>query len=386
MRGWFFLFLPTKKYLAPKGSWEEKMTHSIMDFEKNRKDLLKCISCKSVFSLIYISFKNWRWINIEEYDREIKELEKRLELYNEVTQMYRTFDEEFVLVCNEQSKALEIVQELRNLKNLSIHQLFVNERKLNAVDYVKQIYIKSLNNKELIEYTLNKEFLIDEFKTVFQPILHRTNKYSLEALSRWNSKKLGSVPPNDFIPILDRNGKLADLTKKIINESVELLKCFEELVYITINLPASLVKDITWLTEHLDSIGFQDNERLAFELTEESSIGPEMRENLKSIRSRGHLLFIDDFGSGYANFQYLASFQFDGVKLDRLFVADPINKDVVILISKLVKSLDLKLIIEGVEKIEQINGLLDTKYDAIQGYYISYPLNKKDLTAFLLTS
>lgn len=352
-------------------------------FESNRKSLLKSINCKNTFTLIYITLKNSRWLDNNLYKKETLSLEKTLKSYQTDAECYRVFEEEFVLICVNSTKAQLLIRELEGVNDLTVQYLFVENRKLPALNYVRQVYKQNIASNAIQEYILNKGFDIDEFSTVFQPILHKNEQLSFEALSRWNSKDLGAVTPNVFIPVLDNEGLLIDLTKKIINETVELLNKYKEIVYITINLTTSLVKDISWLIEHLNKIEFHEHRRIAFELTEESLAGIEIRENLKRIRDRGHLLFIDDFGSGYSNFQYLAKFQFDGVKLDRLFIGDQSNKKVIILLSKFIKALDLKFIIEGVENYEQLSNLLETKYDAIQGYYVSQPLTKDGLANFM---
>ncbi|MFY0521100.1 EAL domain-containing protein [Lysinibacillus sp. UGB7] len=351
-------------------------------FESNRKTVLKSINRKKSFTLIYITLKDSRWLDINQYKSELLSLETKLKAYRSEAECYRVFEEEFVLVCVS-STAQVIIRELEGYTNLTVHYLFVENRKLPALNYIRQVYKQNMASNVVQDNILNKGFAIEEFRTVYQPILHKNEKLSFEALSRWNSRDLGVVAPNVFIPILDNEGLLIDLTKKIIDETVELLNQYKEIVYITINLTASLVKDITWLIEHLDRICFQETKRIAFELTEDSLAGIEIRENLKLIRDRGHLLFIDDFGSGYSNFQYLATFQFDGVKLDRLFMGEQTNKKVIVLLSKFIKALDLKFIIEGVERYEQLTFLLETKYDAIQGYYVSHPLDKDDVDKYM---
>ncbi len=373
----------SKKYTNSQTGGKE-LALSMTMFDLNRNSVLKRINQKTTFTLIYIKVKNSRWLDIQQYKNEILSLEEKLMTYRTDAECFRVFEEEFVLVCDDTSIAQTLIRDLEGYTNLLVHDLFVEDRKLPALNYVRQVYKdQNMANNAVQDHILKHGFKIGEYSTVFQPILHKNKRISFEALSRWNSKELGVVTPNVFIPVLDNEGFLVNLTKKIINETIEQLKQHKDIVYITINLTASLVKDITWLIEHLDKIGFRENKRIAFELTEDSLAGEEIRENLNQIRERGHLLFIDDFGSGYSNFQYLAKFQFDGVKLDRLFIGEQTNKKIIVLLSKFIKALDLKFIIEGVEKYEQLSYLLETKYDAIQGYYVSHPLNKDAIANFI---
>jgi len=227
-----------------------------------------------------------------------------------------------------------------------------------------------------------KGLIAEEFEIVFQPILHNNSQLSFEALSRWNCEEPGLNSPGIFIPILEIES-LINLTKNIINKAVDLLKRYNEIVYVSINLTASLIKDITWLIEHLDEINFNNNNRIAFELTEETLMGIEARENLKIIRERGHIVFIDDVGSGHFNFQYISLFPLNGVKLDRLFISGQSNKKVNELLTKFINALDLKVIIGGVESVEHFNSLSEAEYDSIQGYYVSKPLTMNELTIFM---
>lgn len=71
------------------------------------------------------------------------------------------------------------------------------------------------------------------------------------------------------------------------------------------------------------------------------------------------------------------------MKLDRLFIEGNSNKKVVALLTKFIKTLDLKVIIEGVESVEQLNSISEAEYDSIQGYYVSKPLTINELMLFM---
>ncbi len=359
------------------------MTLATTTFEFNRNSAINSINSKMSFSLIYVKLKNSRWYEEEQHFESLNSLENLLNTHDSRIECYRVFEDEFVLILVNALVAHNVFKELTLNTGLHVQSLQVEKRNLPAVHYLRQVSNQNISNNVVQETILKKGLDIDEFTTVFQPILHKNKQLSFEALARWTSKDIGVITPNIFIPVLDKEGLLITLTKQVINEAVDLLNKYKDIVYITINLTASLVNDIAWLLEHLESINFVENERIAFELTEDSLAGIEVSDNLKRIRDRGHLLFIDDFGTGYSNFQYLATFQFDGVKLDRAFMGEQTNKKVIILLSKFIKALDLKFIIEGVERYEQIGFVLETKYDAVQGYYISRPLNKSDLPNFI---
>lgn len=356
-----------------------RMETGITKFESNRKSVLKSIEDKKSFALVYITISSWHNLNTSKC---IDVVKKKLAMYQTEVECYRVFDKEYILVCNVQSQAHLIIQDLSNIEYLKIHYLSVQDRKLPALNYVRQVYLQNTNSNAIKEYISHKGLLMDEFEIVFQPILHNNRQVSFEALSRWKCEELGPMSPGIFMPILDIEN-LVELTKNIINKAVDLLKRYNDIVYVSINLTASLIKDISWLIKHLNEINFNNNSRIAFEITEETLMGIEVRENLKIIRDRGHIIFIDDFGSGNLNFQYISLFPLDGVKLDRLFISGQSNKKVIEMLTKFIKALNLKVIIEGVESVEQFNSLSEAEYDSIQGFYISKPLTMNDLSIFM---
>ncbi|MEQ6357994.1 EAL domain-containing protein [Lysinibacillus sp. M3] len=357
------------------------METGITKFESNRKSVLKSIEDKKSFTLVYITISSWHNLNTSKC---IDVVKMKLAMYQTEVECYRVFDKEYILVCNVQSQAHLIIQDLSNIEYLKIHYLSVQDRRLPALNYVRQVYLQNTNSNAIKEYISHKGLLTDEFEIVFQPILHNNTQVSFEALSRWKCEELNSISPGIFIPILDIES-LIKLTKNIINKAVDLLKRYNDIVYVSINLTDSLIKDISWLIEHLNEINFNNNSRIAFELTEETLTGIEAKaiENLKIIRDRGHIVFIDDFGSGNLNFQYISLFPLDGVKLDRLFISGQSNKKVIEMLTKFIKALNLKVIIEGVESVEQLNSLSEAEYDSIQGFYISKPLTMNDLSIFM---
>lgn len=359
------------------------MTLFSTNYVSNRNCAIESINGKTSFTLIYVKLKDSKWNDGEPNTKNnLDFLERTISSQGDSIEWYRVYEDEFVIILDTR-EASKIIKEITLNEEMLVQSLFVKNRQLPALHYLRKVSNRSEKTGTIQNTVLKDGLDIKEFSTVFQPILHKNNHLSFEALMRWNSKDLGVITPNVFIPILDREGLLVNLTKKIINEAVAILNEYKQIDYITVNLTASLVKDIAWLLEHLESIGFNENRRIAFELTEDSLANIEVRNNLKQIRERGHLLFIDDFGTGYSNFHYLATFNFDGVKLDRVFMGDQSNKKVIVLLSKFIKALDLKFIIEGVERFDQFSFLLETKYDAIQGYYISQPLKQTELGDFI---
>jgi EAL domain-containing protein (putative c-di-GMP-specific phosphodiesterase class I) len=99
---------------------------------------------------------------------------------------------------------------------------------------------------------------------------------------------------------------------------------------------------------------------------------------IRELKGIGVTLAIDDFGTGYSSFSYLRQFQISKLKIDRLFIRDvavkPDDAAITIAIISMAKSLNLKVIAEGVENEAQMSFLRAHQCDEIQGYYFSKPL------------
>jgi EAL domain-containing protein (putative c-di-GMP-specific phosphodiesterase class I) len=103
-------------------------------------------------------------------------------------------------------------------------------------------------------------------------------------------------------------------------------------------------------------------------------------QELKQMRLK---LAIDDFGAGFSNLSYSRQFPFSKLKIDRSFVRHvPLNSDgaaITTAIISMAKSLNLKVIAEGVENEAQMSFLRTQRCDEIQGYYFSKPLAAADV-------
>jgi len=129
-------------------------------------------------------------------------------------------------------------------------------------------------------------------------------------------------------------------------------------------------------------------EFLELELTEGIIVStPEVVGVLRELKEMGLALAIDDFGTGHSNLSYLRQFPVHKLKIDRSFLRDvPMNRDNTAITSTIIgvaRSLDLKVIAEGVETEEQLAFLRSHRCDEFQGYYFSRPLPVDEFTAAL---
>jgi predicted signal transduction protein with EAL and GGDEF domain len=236
----------------------------------------------------------------------------------------------------------------------------------------------------------------DELELRYQPQIDtRTGEVvSMEALVRWKHPQRGMVSPLDFIPVAERTGQIIELGEWVMGEVARHclywdsmgLKPFRVCVNISplqfnqSNLPQ-------WIEDFLNRSGLDAN-RLELELTE-SAIMTDAQTNiekLSQLKKLGLELAVDDFGTGYSSLSYLKRFPIDTLKIDQSFVADIYRPDgaaIVDAIIALSKTLNLRVIAEGIEDQEQLEYLVTRQCDLLQGFYFSHPLYPEDVPDML---
>lgn len=237
-----------------------------------------------------------------------------------------------------------------------------------------------------IELALLRGLREDEFRVVFQPQFEiATGKLvRFEALCRWNSAELGTIPPDRFIPIAEQTGLIMEIGRRIMLEALRQAKSWTDSgrrIGIAVNIsPMQFMRpDFTHaITEVLTQLNFPPS-LLELEITE----GIFIRDlNLAVVRIRelqrlGLSIALDDFGTGYSSLSYLQRMPINAVKLDRSFVSDltndPATVSMVRSVLAMADALHLRVITEGVETEQQLDILRSLGCDEAQGYLLGRP-------------
>lgn len=126
---------------------------------------------------------------------------------------------------------------------------------------------------------------------------------------------------------------------------------------------------------------------LEVEITEGVLLTRNSVDILQKICNLGVTISVDDFGTGYSSLGYLKDFPIHTLKIDKSFVQmikeDQSDRELAESILFLGKSLGLQVVAEGVETKEQLQFLIESGCDAVQGYYVSRPLVIGDFLKFL---
>jgi len=238
-----------------------------------------------------------------------------------------------------------------------------------------------------IETNLRHALERSELSLVYQPVLDlASNRMTgAEALLRWHSPSLGTVPPDRFIPLAEDTGLIVPIGAWVVREACHEARRWMDqgwTLSVAVNMSPRqlrhphLVDDVK---QALADSGLPAD-RLELEVTESYLIEDPQRtaEVLKELNGLGIRLSIDDFGTGYSSLSYLNRYPFQTLKIDRSFIRDtlldPGQGVLVKAIIALGKELRLRVVAEGVETAEQLGFLRDHGCDVAQGYHVSRPL------------
>lgn len=256
-----------------------------------------------------------------------------------------------------------------------------------------QFYLASIGTKSkealLLELELRQALERDEFEVYYQPKVNlRTGEIEgAEALVRWHHPQRGAISPTEFIPMAEKTGFIMPLGEWVLKTACLQAKSWQAAglpaIRIAVNLSGyqfsqpglgGLIVEILKETE-------LDPSYLELELTESALMqNPDAAiAILQELKSLGILISIDDFGTGYSSLSHLTQFPFDVLKIDRSFVCqlteDSKNAAITTAILQMARSLNLKVVAEGVETPSQIAFLQGHECDEIQGYLFSPPLS-----------
>ena len=249
-----------------------------------------------------------------------------------------------------------------------------------------------MNNQRIwerkVEDDLDRALANKEFQVYLQPKI-QTSEETLagaEALVRWIHPQDGFIPPNKFIPILEKNGFITKLDDYMLEEVAALQARWiaegRKIVPISVNVSRAHFTR-TDLAEHICAIVDKYNtphDVIELELTESAFFDDKnlLLNTVKQLRQAGFSVSMDDFGAGYSSLNSLKELQIDVLKIDADFFrgADAQERGMLIVseVIDLAKKLDMKIVAEGIESREQVDFLTEQQCDLIQGYFFAKPM------------
>jgi diguanylate cyclase (GGDEF)-like protein len=283
------------------------------------------------------------------------------------------------------------------LRNADIAMYRAKELGRNNLQFFTQAMNEKLTDRLRMETHLRKALELNEFTLFYQQKVNiSTNQIvGVEALIRWDSKELGFISPQHFIPLAEETGLIIPIGEWVLKtacaQAVAWQKAGFTKLLMSVNLSARQLRQKN-LLESIAGILREsglDAGNLELELTESVIMNEFERSNniLQDIKSLGIGLAIDDFGTGYSSLSYLKNLPVDTLKIDKSFIDDIVLRSdevpIVASVIALAKNLKLKVVAEGVETYEQVMYLAAHGCNEIQGYYFGRPEPAATITTLL---
>lgn len=267
------------------------------------------------------------------------------------------------------------------------------DRYLFSSQSLNEMAVNQLN----IENSLHEAIQNDELQLHYQPKIEAaTGRIAgFEALLRWQSARLGFVPPNTFIPVAEQSGQIIEIGDWVLYSACQQLRTWInmglEVGSIAVNMSGIQLRQqnlANRIQNILDEFNI-DTDMLEIELTESSLVNTDNKPFaiLKQINEMGLRVTMDDFGTGYSSLSYLRYIPLSSLKIDRAFISD-INKDenankLIASIVSMSHELGLEVVAEGVEEKHQVDFLSALGCEYLQGYYFSRPVPPSEVADIL---
>ncbi|MBH7349703.1 EAL domain-containing protein [Clostridioides difficile] len=417
-------------------AYEDKVTY-IGNQNKFYRECSKYLLDKPSFNyiIVYFDINNFKMINdtfgYEFGDNLLITIAKALKEELTEGEVYaRLSSDYFAIFCDYKNGRNKIIRKLDNIRsniesNLSIvfeislcvGIYFVEEGEVDIQKAVNKanmarsvakgkninyaIYNEDVRNKLSEESMILDDIKIalvkNQFEVYYQP------KFSLvtgemigsEALIRWNHPEHGFISPAVFIPIAEKSKLILKIGRfvfeRVCNDLYEWKKQGKKIVPVSVNLSRVELyqPDIVKFINKTIKMYNLSSDFIEIEITETVAINELniLKNVLNELRTYGFSISMDDFGTGYSSISCLRDMPIDILKLDKSFLGgiehDERSRNIAKSIVSLAKSLDLVVIIEGVESKEQAELMKQFGCDLVQGFYFARPMPAKNFLDLL---
>jgi len=240
---------------------------------------------------------------------------------------------------------------------------------------------------------LQKEELVVYYQAQVNGATNRL--IGLEALVRWQHPTKGMIFPDKFIPLAESTGMIVQLDRYVMKTAMRQFAKWHKdglnpgILAMNLAIKQLQQKDFIEMLKNLIKETGCKAEWIEFEVTESQIMTNPLEaiKQLDQISNLGIELAVDDFGTGYSSLAYLKRLPIDKLKIDKAFVQDLPDDEEDVGITKaviaLAKSLNLRVIAEGVETQVQRDFLVENGCKNIQGYYYSKPIASDEVQKIL---
>jgi predicted signal transduction protein with EAL and GGDEF domain len=239
-----------------------------------------------------------------------------------------------------------------------------------------------------MEQALRQALVRHELALFYQPVIDMTaaRVVGAEALLRWRHPQAGSIPPAQFLPVLEQSGLIDEVGRWVLDVACHDARAFEQLALpgfrVGVNLSERQFRDAGLAPMIADALRRHELKahRLELELTETSLMEDlaHTRKTFDQLAALGVGVAIDDFGAGASSLGDLKSLTFTKLKIDRAFVTEVAarhdSQAICAALIELGRRLDIAVLAEGVETREEVDALRVLGCSLFQGFFFARPL------------
>lgn len=294
------------------------------------------------------------------------------------------------ICCIECPKDAASLGELIEIMDYSMS--IAKKTKKGRVTMASEINLDKIRQDKAIEKAVKLAIDRNELLVYYQPIFSVSKGVynSAEALVRLHDKELGWISPEDFIPIAEKNGMILEMGEMILEKVCRFIQDFNlsetTVEYIEVNIsPVQLVQlnfadRVTQIMEKYNVRPDQIN----IEITETATLNSvaTVNDNINKLVDYGISFSLDDYGSGYANIDYINKMPFKIIKIDKFIVWDSFkNSKAGITLEYtigMLNALELYIVAEGVENEEMKQRLAEFGCHYMQGWYYSKAIPEQE--------
>lgn len=264
-------------------------------------------------------------------------------------------------------------------------------------------YSDNIDSSSIRRLDLEKNMLdaigkkADEFEVFFQPIMsspivdkngRKRRHIGAEALVRWNSKALGFLNPDEFIPLAEYLGLITPIGNIVIKKACECCRIWNETgrrdfaVAVNLSVVQIMQNDIVDFIKKCLEDNYLNPSSLVLEITEQLAINDlaRTRQTILDIKKLGVRLALDNFGTGYSALSSIRALPFDIIKINRNAVAstgdEAYSRAFIRSIADIGKALGAEICVEGVETQQQNTVFRNMGIKYTQGFYFDQPLRR----------
>ncbi|MCK5762174.1 MAG: bifunctional diguanylate cyclase/phosphodiesterase, partial [Candidatus Izimaplasma sp.] len=281
------------------------------------------------------------------------------------------------------------------IKRADIVMYDIKSQKKNTYGFFEDKYLDNLQREVDFENKVNS-YSLNDFEVFLQPVLYTENQeiYGFEGLVRLFDENNKLINTQELIKVFERKGEISKLDEFVFEEvckhSISFKKEFNKDYTYSFNIsPITLSKDFIkflkktikkyeinpkyFVMEIIETLGFKD--------FDESLI------LLEELRTLGFRIAMDDFGMGYSSLSYITKLPLSIIKIDRHFVhnyqKNDFDKMIMLTIKDISKSLNIEIIVEGIETVEQLDFIKQIGAHYFQGYLHSKAMRYKDVVKLI---